>query len=159
MKYVGRSERSQDGPERDRRGAWLLAVGIFPADAVPASRHSWLFVGRTTPEAGARRTMRYEGKLYRPPSEARSYILQATIGCSHNLCTYCDMYRDRTFRERELVGVLEDVAEAGRVMPGTERVFVADGDALIMDVPRWLTSGSLRAPARAGLPARVADPL
>ena len=103
--------------------------------------------------------MRYEGKLYRPPSEARSYILQATIGCSHNLCTYCDMYRDKTFRERELAAVLEDVAAAGRVMPGTERVFVADGDALIMDVPRWLTSGSLRAPARAGLPARVADPL
>jgi len=83
--------------------------------------------------------MRYEGRLYRPPSEARSYILQATIGCSHNLCTYCDMYRDKTFRERELAAVLEDVAEAGRVMPGTERVFVADGDALIMDVPRWLT--------------------
>ena len=62
--------------------------------------------------------MRYEGKLYRPPSEARSYILQATIGCSHNLCTYCDMYRDKTFRERELAAVLEDVAEAfDRLVP------------------------------------------
>ena len=83
--------------------------------------------------------MRYEGKLYRPPSEAHSYIVQATIGCSHNLCTYCDMYRDKQFRVRDLDEVLEDIAEAGRRMPWTEKVFVADGDALIMEVERWLT--------------------
>jgi len=77
--------------------------------------------------------------MYRPPSEARSYILQATIGCSHNLCTYCDMYRDKSFRERELSEVLEDVREAGRVYPGATKVFVADGDALVMDAPRWQT--------------------
>jgi radical SAM superfamily enzyme YgiQ (UPF0313 family) len=83
--------------------------------------------------------MRYEGKLYRPPSEARSYIVQATIGCSHNLCTYCDMYRDKQFRVRDLDEVLEDIAMAGRAYPGADKVFVADGDALIMDVDRWLT--------------------
>ena len=83
--------------------------------------------------------MRYEGKLYRPPSEANSYILQATIGCSHNLCTYCDMYRDKSFRERDLGEVLEDISVAGSMYRGAEKVFVADGDALIMDVPRWLT--------------------
>jgi radical SAM superfamily enzyme YgiQ (UPF0313 family) len=44
--------------------------------------------------------MRYEGKLYRPPSEADAYIVQATIGCSWNHCTYCDMYRDKAFRVR-----------------------------------------------------------
>jgi len=83
--------------------------------------------------------MRYEGRLYRPPSEARSYILQATIGCSHNLCTYCDMYRDKSFRERELPEVLEDIEEAARVYPMADKVFVADGDALIMNAPRWKT--------------------
>ncbi len=84
-------------------------------------------------------TMRYEGPLYRPPSEARSYILQATIGCSHNLCTYCDMYRGKTFRVRGLDGVLEDIREGGRAYPGVTKVFVADGDALVMDAPAWLT--------------------
>jgi len=81
--------------------------------------------------------MRYEGKMFRPPSEARSYILQATVGCSHNLCTYCDMYRDKRFRERDLGEVLEDISEASRAYPATNKVFVADGDALVMGLPRW----------------------
>lgn len=84
-------------------------------------------------------SMRYEGKLYRPPSEADSYIVQATIGCSHNLCTYCDMYRDKEFRVRDLDEVLADLTQAGRVYPHAEKVFVADGDALVMDTERWLT--------------------
>lgn len=83
--------------------------------------------------------MRYEGKLYRPPSEADAYILQATIGCSHNLCTYCDMYRDKAFRVRPLEASLEDLEVAGRMLPRrVEKVFVADGDALIMDMDHWL---------------------
>ena len=57
--------------------------------------------------------MRYEGDIYRPPSEANSYILQATIGCSWNHCTYCDMYREKRFRVRPLEETLADVAEAG----------------------------------------------
>lgn len=81
--------------------------------------------------------MRYEGKLYRPPSEADAYIVQATIGCSHNLCTYCDMYRDKQFRVRDLEAVLEDIEAAGRSRGHADKVFVADGDALIMEVPRW----------------------
>jgi len=81
--------------------------------------------------------VRYEGKLYRPPSEAYSYIVQATIGCSHNLCTYCDMYRDKRFRVRALDEVLEDIDRAGTAYPMADRIFVADGDALVMDVDQW----------------------
>ncbi|MBX2801780.1 MAG: radical SAM protein [Myxococcales bacterium] len=82
--------------------------------------------------------MRYEGKLYRPPSEAHAYILQATIGCSWNACTYCDMYRDKTFRVRDLPQTLQDVSMAGEVLAGrVQKVFVADGDALAMDLDTW----------------------
>ena len=85
--------------------------------------------------------MRYEGTLYRPPSEASSYILQATVGCSFNLCTYCAMYRDKSFRVRELDETLEDVRIAGETFgPGVDKVFVADGDALIMDLETWSRS-------------------
>jgi len=82
--------------------------------------------------------MRYEGKLYRPPSEADSYIVQATIGCSWNHCTYCDMYRDKDFRVRELSETLEDIRAAGESHGDSVRkVFVADGDALILDMAHW----------------------
>ncbi|MFC1500377.1 radical SAM protein [Candidatus Zixiibacteriota bacterium] len=82
--------------------------------------------------------MQYEGRMWRPPSEAQSYILQATIGCSHNLCTYCGMYRDKDFRVRELDEILEDIAAAAREYPSITKVFVADGDALVMSLPHWL---------------------
>ena len=83
--------------------------------------------------------MRYEGKLYRPPSEAHSYILQATVGCSWNHCTYCDMYRDKpVFRLRPLAESLEDIAlAAAEFGPHVEKVFVADGDALILPMDHW----------------------
>lgn len=82
--------------------------------------------------------MRYEGDLYRPPSEADAYILQATIGCSWNVCTYCAMYRDKTFRVRDLEETLEDVREAGRLLGDrVAKVFVADGDALILGLETW----------------------
>jgi radical SAM superfamily enzyme YgiQ (UPF0313 family) len=83
--------------------------------------------------------MRYEGKLFRPPSEADSYLLQATIGCSHNLCTYCDMYRDKKFRVRALDESLEDLKAAGqRFGQRVEKLFVADGDALTLPMSHWL---------------------
>lgn len=82
--------------------------------------------------------MRYEGKVYRPPSEADSYLLQATVGCSWNHCVYCDMYRDKEFRLRDLDAVLEDVALARRRFgPRVEKVFVMDGDALVQPMERW----------------------
>lgn len=83
--------------------------------------------------------MRYEGKLYRPPSEADALILQASIGCSHNACTYCDMYRDKTFRLRDLDACLEDLDRAAQSFGDeVEKLFVADGDALVMPMSHWL---------------------
>lgn len=82
--------------------------------------------------------MRYEGKLYRPPSEADAYIVQATIGCSWNHCTYCDMYRDKTFRVRKLQDTLTDIHSARDAFGDRVRkVFIADGDALVLDMRQW----------------------
>ncbi len=84
------------------------------------------------------RRMRYEGTVYRPPSEANSFLLQATIGCSWNHCTYCAMYRDKQFRVRPIADTLEDIAAAGRACgDGVRKVFVMDGDALAMDIGHW----------------------
>lgn len=83
--------------------------------------------------------MRYVGLLYRPPSEANSYILQATIGCSWNKCTYCDMYRDKSFEIRPLEETLEDIAAAGaHYGADVDKVFVADGDPLVMPLTHWM---------------------
>jgi len=83
--------------------------------------------------------MEYVGKLYRPPSEAHSYILQATIGCSWNACTYCDMYRDkRIFRVRPLAESLDHLERAADLYgERVDKIFVADGDALVMDLEHW----------------------
>jgi radical SAM superfamily enzyme YgiQ (UPF0313 family) len=83
--------------------------------------------------------MRYEGTLYRPPSEADSLILQATIGCSWNHCTYCDMYRSKEFRVRPLEESLSDLSSVPpELRPHVEKLFVADGDALILPSEHWL---------------------
>ena len=82
--------------------------------------------------------MRHLGTVYRPPSESGSYLLQATIGCSWNHCTYCAMYRDKQFRVRPLDETLEDIAMAGGPRGAQVRkVFVMDGDALAMDLDHW----------------------
>jgi radical SAM superfamily enzyme YgiQ (UPF0313 family) len=94
--------------------------------------------------------MRYEGRIFRPPSEAHSYILQATIGCSHNHCTYCDMYRDKRFRVRDLGETLADLREAAAVAGDRiETLFIADGDALVLAMDHWLP---ILAAARSLLP-------
>lgn len=81
--------------------------------------------------------MRFEGKIYRPPSEADALIVQATIGCSWNHCTYCDMYREKEFRVRALDETLADL-ETHANDPRVEKVFVADGDALVLPMDHWM---------------------
>lgn len=75
--------------------------------------------------------MRYKGKVYRPPSEAYSLIVQVTYGCSHNRCAFCDMYNDKHFSMRPMQEIREDFELARRVYKRVERVFLADGDALM----------------------------
>ncbi|MFT7462315.1 MAG: radical SAM superfamily enzyme YgiQ (UPF0313 family) [Pseudohongiellaceae bacterium] len=84
--------------------------------------------------------MQYEGTVYRPPSEGNSLILQATIGCSYNRCSYCAMYIDKRFRQRSRDDLLKDMADAQSVYgaKNVRRIFLADGDALIMRTPRLL---------------------
>jgi len=75
--------------------------------------------------------MRYYGSVYRPPSEARSLIVQVTYGCSHNTCAFCSMYKEKRFSVRPLEEVLEDFRMARQVYRYVEKVFLADGDALV----------------------------
>ena len=84
--------------------------------------------------------MRYDSDLiYRPPGEWRSYLLQCTIGCSHNKCTFCAMYKEKQFRIRPLEEILEDIDMARDYYgPGVERVFLMDGDAIVMKTEQLL---------------------
>lgn len=82
--------------------------------------------------------MRYEGSVYRPPSEARSLIVQATVGCTHNKCTFCPMYKDKKFHIRPFADILEDLKEARCDYPRVERIFFADGDALCLATDKLL---------------------
>lgn len=75
----------------------------------------------------------YEGTIWRPPSEAGSLIVQATIGCAHNQCTFCTMYKDKKFRIRSLGEIKQDIAYARKTYGRQIRkLFLADGDALSM---------------------------
>lgn len=77
--------------------------------------------------------MRYEGTVYRPPSEANSLLIQATIGCPHNKCTFCAMYKNTRFRLRPMEEILEDLTMArDHYGNGVRSVFFPDGNTIIM---------------------------
>jgi radical SAM superfamily enzyme YgiQ (UPF0313 family) len=82
--------------------------------------------------------MRYEGNIFRPFSEANSYLLQCTVGCSHNQCTFCGMYKDKSFRIRELNDIFTDIGMAKEAYGDLEKVFLCDGDAVAIDTEMLL---------------------
>ena len=83
--------------------------------------------------------MRYIGDIYRPPSEAYSLLLQVTVGCSHNKCTFCNMYKNKQFRLRPMEDVLEDLDWARAHYRRVGRIFLCDGDALCLKNNKLLT--------------------
>jgi radical SAM superfamily enzyme YgiQ (UPF0313 family) len=76
--------------------------------------------------------MIYDEPLYRPPSEAYSLIIQVTIGCSHNKCTFCSMYKSKKFRIRSKSDIFRDLEEMSAYSKKIRRIFLADGDALVL---------------------------
>jgi radical SAM superfamily enzyme YgiQ (UPF0313 family) len=79
--------------------------------------------------------LNYTGAVFRPPSEAYSLIIQATLGCSHNKCTFCGSYQDKPFKIRPLELIRADLADAAEI-GGWQKVFLADGDALCIPQKR-----------------------
>lgn len=80
----------------------------------------------------------YEPPVYRPPGEWRSFLVQATIGCSHNGCTFCGMYKGKKFRIRPLEDIIGDIREAAAFYNQYEKVFLCDGDAIAMKTEELL---------------------
>jgi len=76
--------------------------------------------------------MKYEGMIFRPPSEADSLILQVTVGCSYHRCTFCGAYQGKSFRIKSFKEVKEDIDEVSSYRSRIQRVFLSDGDALII---------------------------
>ena len=80
----------------------------------------------------------YDMPLFRPPSEGDNLIIQATLGCSFNQCSFCAMYRSKHYVERPLSEVCADIRQAAAAWPDAHRVFLADGDALALPTEHLL---------------------
>lgn len=81
----------------------------------------------------------YDTPVFRPPSEAESFILRVTRGCAHNSCTYCNMYRGVKFEKLSDAQIMRQIAMAYSTdAEGVRRVFLADGDALVLPTERLL---------------------
>jgi radical SAM superfamily enzyme YgiQ (UPF0313 family) len=82
--------------------------------------------------------MHYEGYCIRPPSEAFSILLQVTLGCSHNKCTFCGSYKDKRFTIKDDNTILSDILFASKYMKRQDRLFLMDGDALVIPQKRLM---------------------
>src|SRR4030043_231293 len=82
--------------------------------------------------------MHYEGTCIRPPSEAHSILLQVTVGCSHNKCSFCGTYKEKRFRIKDNDVILSDILYASKHMRHQDKVFLMDGDALIIPQKRLM---------------------
>ena len=80
--------------------------------------------------------MHYEGMIIRPPSEANSILLQVTVGCSHNKCTFCGTYKGERFKIKPDEQIMQDIAYAAKHFTFAKRLFICDGDALIVPQKR-----------------------
>ena len=76
--------------------------------------------------------MQYEGKIYRPWPEANSLLIQTTLGCTHNTCTFCDMFREKRFRIRKIEKIFRDIEEARQIYPYIRSIFLIDGNVLAL---------------------------
>lgn len=76
--------------------------------------------------------MNYEGKVYRPWMEADSFLLQTTIGCTHNKCTFCNMFREKRFRVRDIEDIFKDIDQAGTYIHHIRSIFLIDGNVLAL---------------------------
>jgi radical SAM superfamily enzyme YgiQ (UPF0313 family) len=82
--------------------------------------------------------MHYEGMCIRPPSEAYSILLQVTLGCSHNKCSFCGTYKDKRFTIKDDKIILSDILFASKYMKRQDKAFLMDGDALIIPQKRLM---------------------
>lgn len=80
--------------------------------------------------------MKYEGMIYRPPLEANDILLQVAVGCTHNQCTFCNMFKDKKFHLVDEQIIIDNLKEADRFYPRAERVFLVDGDAFTLSAER-----------------------
>ncbi|SDU49707.1 radical SAM protein [Desulfobacula phenolica] len=80
--------------------------------------------------------MHYEGMMIRPPSEANSILLQVTLGCSHNKCTFCGTFREKRFNIKKDDIIFEDIEFARKYCQRQNRLFICDGDAMIVPQKR-----------------------
>jgi radical SAM superfamily enzyme YgiQ (UPF0313 family) len=83
--------------------------------------------------------LKYDEPLFRPPSEAESLILQVTLGCAWNRCSFCEMYTSKNFRVKKEEDILNEIKTAAKLLPETRKIFLADGNPFVLSTNKLLT--------------------